>query len=513
MNYDERAAEEAHTQAMYDNENEEEYMKEYEENLATVSGALPEVVKSFQKDATNVAHFNDIPAAASFFVLLGQICKDFIKIPNGFSIEDTRIHFLQVQTSGTGKSTLYNFVGPVSRKVFNMINDTAAHPLAEDIPSEMEGEFEAKKPKHFNTFSTTLYTDAALIGGYVEELIKDGDDKGEFKQKRIAGELEGSGLAHWDEFEYSGIFHQTQHKQDAIVMLNTFMNTLHGESWVVSKKLKDGDTMYCFNERSVLAMTYPPSKLESVITEKGVLQRMLVFIWDVPPFIQDRMRRKQISYAGKIMEIDLPIDKHANRLFKIYSMVKERWLEVEKEGLKVMTFSPDFAEVLEFEYEGMENYIQSASPKVRKIASNFTTRLLKILIKMSVLCSVAQSPSIKDKSQRFLVTGYNVRQATIIVRQCYMTLVDWLERSLKVEHQQAAKKGRVPSFEKVFNDMKKDENGFVNKKEYLEAFSEETQLKSSRAYLLFGTIEHKFETDKIGRSVYIKLKEKREELK
>ena len=49
MNYDEREAEEAHTQAMYDNENEEEYMKEYEENLATVSGALPEVVKSFRQ--------------------------------------------------------------------------------------------------------------------------------------------------------------------------------------------------------------------------------------------------------------------------------------------------------------------------------------------------------------------------------------------------------------------------------------------------------------------------------
>jgi hypothetical protein len=509
MNEDELEEERIHTNAMYADEDEIAYLQEYEENMKSFSGVLPAAVKAFQEDACNVAHYNDIPAAASFFVILGQICKDFIKVPNGFSVEDSRIHFLQIQTSGTGKSTLYNFVGPVSKRVFKMINDTNSHPLAELIPSTYENEFEAKKPKHFNTFSTTLYTDAALTGHYTPEMVTEGDDKGQFVQKRVAGELEGSGLAHWDEFEYSGIFHQTQHKQDAIVMLNTFMNTLHGESWIVSKKLKDGDTMFCFNERSVLAMTYPPNKLESVITEKGVLQRMLVFIWDVPPFIQDKMRRKQIFYAGKVMESNLPIDKHAKRLFKIYSTVKERWEEVNKDGLRVMTFSPDFNEVLEFEYEGMEDYIQSTRPEVRKIASNFTTRLLKILIKMSVLCSVAQSPSITNKEERFIVTGYNVRQATTIVRQCYMTLVDWLERSLKVRSQQIADKGKQPQFIKVFTEMKADEDGFVNKKTFLEKVKKETSLGKSRMYELWNQNAHLFEADKQGRSVFIKLKEEK----
>ena len=70
---------------------------------------------------------------------------------------------------------------------------------------------------------------------------------------------------------------------------------------------------------------------------------------------------------------------------------------MDKNGLEVMKFSTEFNDVLELEYEGMELYIQSASPEVRKIASNFTTRLLKILIKMSVLCSVAQSRSIAKR--------------------------------------------------------------------------------------------------------------------
>ena len=230
--------EENTTALMYEGEDEDRYMETYEENTQAFTGTLPRIVQEFQTDACNVAHYNEIPAAVSFFVILGQICKDYIKIPNGHSIEDSRIHFCQIQTSGTGKSTLYNFVGPVAKKVFKKINDTSSHPLAELIPPDYEGDFVTKVPKNFNVFSTTLYTDAALIGHYKEELDKreDSETKGEFRQKRVAGELEGNGLAHWDEFEYSGVFKESQHKQDAIVMLNTLMNTLHGESWIVSKK-------------------------------------------------------------------------------------------------------------------------------------------------------------------------------------------------------------------------------------------------------------------------------------
>ena len=162
--------EETRTSQMYEGEDEEKYMEIYEENTQAFAGTLPRIVQEFQKDAVNVAHYNEIPAAVSYFVILGQICKDYIKIPNGFSIEDSRIHFCQIQTSGTGKSTLYNFVGPVAKTVFKKINDTSSHPLAELIPAEYEGDFIPKKPKDFNVFSTTLYTDAAFIGHYKEEL-------------------------------------------------------------------------------------------------------------------------------------------------------------------------------------------------------------------------------------------------------------------------------------------------------------------------------------------------------
>ena len=242
---------------------EEKYMEMLETNAGVFSEALPRVVRDFQKSAVEVSHYNDIPAGISFFTILGQICKDFITIPNGRNHEDTRIHFCWIQTSGTGKSTLWNFVGPVANRVFKRINAQNQHPpyLNENnIPMN----------RIFDTFGITDYTDSVLIGGFTQEK----DEDGENIYERNPGVLEGNGLAHWDEFEYSGIFKQTQHKENSIVYLNTLMNSLSGNSWIISKALTSfgGMVMECFCERSVIAMTYPPSNLNEVMAEKGVLQ-------------------------------------------------------------------------------------------------------------------------------------------------------------------------------------------------------------------------------------------------
>ena len=143
-------------------EEEEKYLYEVDENTKVFNTNLPSFIRRFQQDAVKVAFKNDIPAALSCFVLLGQICKDFVQIPNGRSIEDSRVHFCQIQTSGSGKSTLWNFVGPVSKKLFSLINEEGKHPLNGYVPDE-EGFCSAKK---FDLMSTTEYTDAALIGGY-----------------------------------------------------------------------------------------------------------------------------------------------------------------------------------------------------------------------------------------------------------------------------------------------------------------------------------------------------------
>lgn len=475
---------------------EEEYMEILETNAGVFSEALPRIVREFQSSAVEVSHYNDIPAGICFFNILGQIVKDFITIPNGRNHEDTRIHFCWVQTSGTGKSTMWNFVGPVAEKTFSMINSSNKHPpfVRNNLPMN----------RIFNTFGVTDYTDSVLIGGYDKEM--NDDDEVEFVRR--PGVLEGNGLAHWDEFEYSGIFKQSQHKENSIVYLNTLMNSLAGESWIISKALTSfgGMIMECFCERSVLAMTYPPNNLNDVMAEKGVLQRMLLYVWEVPEFIQHKMRLEQIEKAGTVEEVNQPIDKYANAIFKIYELTQQRFNEVGGDPLKTMRYTEDFNQVLKLEYESMRMYLHNTRPDVAKIAGNFTTRLMKILYKMSVLCSVASAPSIKNKDQQFVVTGHNVRQAATIVRQCYMTLVDWLERSLRAKRKSIAENSLESVFIDVYDKMKKDDEGFVNKTTLLTEVRTKAKKSRAQVYRHFDVIRHKFEEQKGSNNrTYVKL--------
>ncbi len=179
------------------------YEEEYdvpEEYYGTLNEAqLPRIVREFQKSASEVSHQNEIPAAVSFFTILGQLTKDFVQIPNGRNIEDSRIHFCWIQTSGTGKSTLWNFVGPVSKMTFDMINAKGTHPPLE-TNSQTEG-VDAVMNRTFNTFGVTDYTDSVLIGGWTEKKEMEEDDNGverwtgQMTPNRKAGLLEGSGLA------------------------------------------------------------------------------------------------------------------------------------------------------------------------------------------------------------------------------------------------------------------------------------------------------------------------------
>ncbi|BCV03155.1 MAG: hypothetical protein CM15mV62_240 [uncultured marine virus] len=472
---------------------EQEDYDSFEEDARIMNIALPAVVREFEKSALEVSHGNGIPASISYFVILGQLCKDFIRIPNGRNIEDSRIHFCWVQTSGTGKSTLWTFVGNVANKAFQRVNAMQGHPsLRKD---------NIVIPRKFDTFSVTDYTDSVLIGKYV----KDEDDDDEWRRR--PGILEGSGLAHWDEFEYSGVFKQSTHKEQSIVYLNTLMNSLAGEAWVISKALDsmDGKTMHCYCERSVLAMTYPPNNLNTVMAEKGVLQRMLLYVREVPQYEQDRMRLEQLDLAGKIADVKSPIDQFANSLASIYKVVKDRYEEVGRNPLETMTYTEDFRQAIKLEYHRMNIALQNTRPDVAKICSNFTTRLMKILIKLSVLCSVASAPSISNKEDRFIVTSSNVMQASSIVQQCYKTLVMWLEQSLKVKRQSIAENSLEPLFISTYGKIKKDENGFVNKNLFLTEVRKRAKKSRSQIYRYYDIIRHKFEELKEGRSTYIKL--------
>ena len=218
------------------------------------------------------------------------------------------------------------------------------------------------------------------------------------------------------------------------------------------------------------------------------------------------LRLEQIEKAGTVEEVNAPIDKYVEAMVKLYKLTHERYNEMGGDPLKTMSYTPDFNDVLRLEYENMRAYLHNTRSDVAKIAGNFTTRLMKILYKMSVLCSVASAPSIKDKEQRFIVTGHNVRQAATIIRQCYMTLVDWLERSLRAKRQSIAENSLESVFLDVYDKMNKDDDGFVNKTILLTEVRNKAKKSRAQAYRHYDVIRHKFEEQKeAGNKTYIRL--------
>tara|TARA_R110002167_G_scaffold12577_2_gene53503 strand:+ start:827 stop:2386 length:1560 start_codon:yes stop_codon:yes gene_type:complete len=515
MNIDEYSEEEEERAYLLENEVQFKEMIEYapEEDYGLPP---PKLVRDYIESAIEVSHGNSIPAAISCFSILGQITKDFITIPKGRNLLDTRIHFCWIQTSGTGKSTLWNFIKPVSEGVYKLINE-GNHParIGKDLLNDKNEEM-ASHPRTFDTFSLVDYTDAVLIGNWGEEKQMETDpdslvDKwtGEMIPKRNAGMLEGSGLAHWDEFEYSGIFKQSLHQEKAIPYLNTLMNSLaYEDGWVIDKALVsfDNKVMECFCERSVLAMTYPPENLIDVIATKGVLQRMLMYVKNVPKEVQHKMRIEQLGTAGIIIDNDAPVEKFSNAIHHVYKLTQERFSEVGGDPLKTITYGSEFQNTLKLAYLHMQEDLLGTPLEVDKVADNFTTRMLDMLIKMSVLCCIAESPSIDDRSQRFIVTGKNVRQAERIVRQCYISLVSWLKQSLTGKKRSITDKTYDKAFKIVFKDMKKNANGFVHKTTYLQKVIDYSEKSKSQVYRIMASIEDKFIEQKEGRRVFIKLK-------
>ena len=161
----------------------------------------------------------------------------------------------------------------------------------------------------------------------------------------------------------------------------------------------------------------------------------------------------------------------------------------------------------------MRDYVATCRPEIREIAQNFMTRMNVILMKLSVLCCIANSPQIKDPTKKYIVTPTHVRQAYILTQQCYSTLVEWLERSLKVQKETLAEKSQQKRFMQICEDLPKDENGFIRKNDLLDEIEEQGEVSQATAYRFWKNVKHKFEEDKDGRSVLVRLRKTGDENK
>jgi len=475
-----------------------------EEKTEIVKGdKLPELLEGWVKEATNVSHYNDIPAAMTGLVILGQAIKEFVRIPIKASIVDSRIHFVWIQTSGTGKSELMNFVIPVSEKLWDKINALEGYRPNEQIESH-------EKLERFDNFDVVEYTDAALIGYQKQIILRDADEDqgleaGDIDWEAVKGSLDGHGLARWDEFTNAGVFKQSQHKESVVTYLNTLMNPIGGSSQIITKKLKEGPKVFCHSERSVLATTFPPENLDKAITETGLFQRAVLYIWEVPEHIKDEIDDMVTDNFGVFEDINLPIDKYTDGFFEIYKLTKARYLEVGEEATKTIRYSKAFKEALHLRKRDLRRMVSEEEGVIRDTARTFMTRLLIMMGKISVLCCVAESKDIKDPSKRFIVSARNVNQASFIIRNCYKSLIGWFIHSLKVRKSDLVKNGKGALFLKIYNELK-DKEGWATKTELFERVKKDGRIGKSQIYAHFKPIQNHFEIRKEGKTAYLRLK-------
>ena len=460
---------------------------------------LPMGVVKWTNTFAEVSRYNEYPAILAYFCLLGQIIKDNVVIPYGFTKEDTRFHVGWVQTARSGKSVLNDFLTQITLKTYQYINSHLGR--HEDDP-------------YFTLFDVVDYTDAALIGSvktvrnehYGEEGHPTSDEKE--VEKQVYGALEGSGIALFDEFESSGIFKKSAHKENVVTYFQKFMNTLTTDGYLIKKKLAHGPELICDCQRSVWATTYVPEHLTDVIATKGVLQRMFLYVRDVPQHVLDDMRRELIRSLGTTKARLKPTNDFAKHMFELFNLTVERYNELEGDKEKIVTFSDGCLDLIELEYSNMVRYLAKVPDKVRKVVSLFETNSLIYIAKLAVLCTIAETPNRKEE-ERWVVFPRNIRQASWIVRQGYMSLVGWMITSLKVQRTSVAEQINISDYIEAFNTMDKID-GYVNKAELRVYMEQRYHIPQAKFYRVWPKISHRFESKKAGKTILIKIKEEDE---
>ena len=79
---------------------------------------LPKLVKDYVNVAKEYSIENEFPATISFFMILGQILKDFYTIPVKAQRIDPRVHFAWFQTARTGKTAIWKMLESICDMVF-----------------------------------------------------------------------------------------------------------------------------------------------------------------------------------------------------------------------------------------------------------------------------------------------------------------------------------------------------------------------------------------------------------
>ena len=476
------------------------------EEMKTLKVDMPPNVQRWVEVVGEFSLHNDYPATMSYFVTMGQILKDLIRIPVGRLSLDPRIQYCWIQTARSGKTTMFDFLSPVWKKTFELVNN---HPTTLKKPrGPLTGVHE------FNLQNPDAFTDQALLGTIKKNITNpdwirgednldiNGDDIPELIDETINGALFGSGIIAFDEFEHSGIFKETQHKQDTVMMFQKFMNRLDSDSHLIKKRLTDwGIDLVVDSQRSLWATTLPPQGLENVILTKGVFQRMWLYVREVPESLKSKMEEDYLDLIGTIVEDDYGADKFqdefAEMMYTSYRWAKYR-LDKVGDKRRVVEFSPDGKMRLKVIWRGMRKYMDAFPEHIYAALNTFLMNTINNMCVAAALCAVSeQSPKI---------TARHVEQARQLTDTSFDSITTWFSDRLSKAPKRMVEKSREKIIVDSYRGCSKKE-GWTSKTNVINEYMKKTQKSKQTFYRQWETVVHMFETKRTSSNkVLVRLK-------
>ena len=471
---------------------------------------LPKDALRWQEVVGEFSLYNEYPAMMSYFVTLGQLLKDDVRVPIGRLSLDPRIHYCWIQTARSGKTTMFDFLSPVWQKTFGLINH---HPTTTDNPS-----LPLTGVKEYTLNNPDSFTDQALLGtmkintpnpDYSRADARNDEDYDipELIDMTIYGSLYGSGIIAFDEFEHSGIFKESQHKQETVMLFQKFMNRLDSDSHLIRKRLTEwGRDLVVDSQRSLWATTLPPEGLEKVILTKGVFQRMWLYVRDVPESLKQRMEEDYIDMIGEIKEGEngaAPYqEEFAEMMYSTYQWVQQRLDEEDGDSRKVVSFSTDAQKRLKTVWKGMRKYMNNFDDNIYQALNTFLMNMINNICIAAALCAVSERSKV--------ITAKHINQGRQLTDESFDSITGWFTDKLKKRPKRLADKNNEKMYAAAYNSTNpkvkvNGTSGWVDKRLMIEAFRKNEACGRNKFYRHWQSVKHIFEEIRTTKT-YVKLK-------
>jgi hypothetical protein len=446
--------------------------------------------KGYLEHFNSISIDNEIPGMLSFFFIQGQIAVPYVRIPWGSTHLDPRVHSFWIQSSRTGKSIAWEFIGDVLRDA------------------------------GINSDLYTTGTDAGLIGGFEMEEDSEGNKITTLKE----GMLTGQKALNFD--EGSIILNPNKHSQETVLYLQSACNPVGSNNNVLVKHTKMG-RIETESLVSLWITTYPPNGVKEYVLTKGIFQRVLLY-WST----WTRERRQQVSERRaasafkKTTSMDVDYSEIVDYFTNLEKRLRDKVLSIsetpfvqwdgmsrkEQEDLvqSVMTemFSADENTFYPALYDAIDDYyslLENLNPSILEVVSSFIPAMENNTLIM------ATHFAMMDES--WTVEGKHVDYAKDILYDIFKNLILWLEDEVDVGPKLQEKAVNRSKWLKAYNavagiELSNRGEGWRAKTKMMKSYETQTDCSPGSAYNNYDKWGRQlFDEAKDGRVVFVRKKE------